>query len=388
MLLFSITFYKAVLKLDDDDRQRPLLAIWVAAPAVMGVAYIACFLPGVFDPRYTTNNFPTFNDFIFINLNWFAVSLALILGLCFYLPYFGRMKFDMSYWAGGFPAAALSLVTTLYYMLKPGGLSYGIAITCLAVASYLNCTFMLQTLAAQLRGRLFIPDFKWGPLSFMRLCHEAFRGSIPRLLDAVEAVSAGDSSPAAADNLKELWRMMTLAHDEHSRHEDLVIFKTYHDYFPGLVQPYNDEHAEHHGIMEKINAAVEAVTTSGTASLAPMMKDYAEVLELHLRGEEDHLVGMPRKYIPLATHKEIIRKVWELTPVETWSEFLPWVVNNMPMLVQRVRFIKTFLWAMPERGQQIGIILGKGVDGVQWKRITDELPEIIPRGACGWERYY
>jgi hypothetical protein len=29
-----------------------------------------------------------------------------------------------------------------------------------------------------------------------------------------------------------------------------------------------------------------------------------------------------------------------------------------------------------------------GVDEIQWKRITDELPEIIPRGAPGWERYY
>ncbi len=37
---------------------------------------------------------------------------------------------------------------------------------------------------------------------------------------------------------------------------------------------------------------------------------------------------------------------WELTSAESWAEFLPWAVNNMPMLQQRVRFIKTFLWAM------------------------------------------
>jgi hypothetical protein len=42
----------------------------------------------------------------------------------------------------------------------------------------------------------------------------------------------------------------------------------------------------------------------------------------------------------------------------------------------------------PERGQHIGIMLALGVDAVQWKRITDELPEIIPRGAAGWERFY
>ena len=40
LLLFSLTFFKAVLKKEDDDRQRGLLAIWVAAPAVMAVAYL------------------------------------------------------------------------------------------------------------------------------------------------------------------------------------------------------------------------------------------------------------------------------------------------------------------------------------------------------------
>jgi hypothetical protein len=67
---------------------------------------------------------------------------------------------------------------------------------------------------------------------------------------------------------------------------------------------------------------------------------------------------------------------------------LPWVVNNLPMLPQRVRFLKTLLWALPERSQQLGFMLALGVDAVQWRRITDELPELIPRGADGWERYY
>jgi hypothetical protein len=44
---------------------------------------------------------------------------------------------------------------------------------------------------------------------------------------------------------------------------------------------------------------------------------------------------------------------WELTSAESWAEFLPWAVNNMPMLQQRVRFIKTFLWAMVG-GQGLG----------------------------------
>ena len=164
---------------------------------------------------------------------------------------------------------------------------------------------------------------------------------------------------------------------------------------------------------------------------------------------------------------------WELTPASSWAEMLPWILNSLPMLHQRVRFIKTLLWAMPERAQHIGtplfywsacgrdlslmegphvnpslgvhyqlhnhhskisstitwsnflrvchhsltlkmlpsvvmrglncseppltamiqllctgIMIALGVDEVQWVRITTELPEIIPRGAQGWERYY
>lgn len=37
---------------------------------------------------------------------------------------------------------------------------------------------------------------------------------------------------------------------------------------------------------------------------------------------------------------------------------------------------------------QVGLMLSVGVSGVQWRRISAELPEIIPRGACCWQRYY
>lgn len=47
--------------------------------------------------------------------------------------------------------------------------------------------------------------------------------------------------------------------------------------------------------------------------------------------------------------------------------------NNLPMLQQRMRFVKTLLWAMPEHSQHIGAMIALGVDAVQWKCISDEL---------------
>jgi hypothetical protein len=61
---------------------------------------------------------------------------------------------------------------------------------------------------------------------------------------------------------------------------------------------------------------------------------------------------MPRKYLPLETHKHIMRACWDLTPAPVWAEYIPWALNVLPM-AQRVRFLKTFLWAMPERAQVI-----------------------------------
>mmetsp|Transcript_38079 Transcript_38079/g.84818 ORF Transcript_38079/g.84818 Transcript_38079/m.84818 type:complete len:945 (+) Transcript_38079:211-3045(+) len=391
LALFALTFVKSIIQKHDDDRLRPLLAIWVASPSVMGVAYLSCWVP---DWMALYNNegamVGDFNDFIFINLMWFSVALTLVLLVGFYKPYFGRLRFDMSYWAASFPSDALAFICIAYNLIKPGRLSGGIAFAALAACSVVTVVLCAQTLAGILRLRVFVPDYKWGPLSFMKLTHEAFRGAVPKLLQAAKAVAEGDNSDDATATLEESWRLFALMHEEHSQHEDRVIFKTYNDYFPQVAGPYNNDHDHHHDELKKITEAVTAACKGGAGAggLMQMLEKYCEDLEKHLRGEEDHLQGMPRKWIPLELHKQIVRKCWELTPAETWAEYLPWAVNSLPMLHQRVRFIKTFLWAMPERAQHIGIMLATGVDAVQWKRITDELPEIIPRGAPGWERYY
>ena len=43
---------------------------------------------------------------------------------------------------------------------------------------------------------------------------------------------------------------------------------------------------------------------------------------------------------------------------------------------------------MPERAQQIGAIVYRNVDAVMWERLRGEVPEIVPRGAAGWQQYY
>jgi hypothetical protein len=78
--------------------------------------------------------------------------------------------------------------------------------------------------------------------------------------------------------------------------------------------------------------------------------------------------------------------VWRIS--NKWEIIIPFVVMNIPHHGSRVRYLKALCWGMPERAQQIGAILYQHVDAVMWEQLRFEVPEIIPRGASSWKRYY
>lgn len=43
---------------------------------------------------------------------------------------------------------------------------------------------------------------------------------------------------------------------------------------------------------------------------------------------------------------------------------------------------------MPERAQLVGRMIANGVDSAVWVRLARDVPEIVPRGAPGWRKYY
>jgi hypothetical protein len=95
-----------------------------------------------------------------------------------------------------------------------------------------------------------------------------------------------------------------------------------------------------------------------------------------------------RKYLTLEVMKQISREVWRITPAEKWEVILPFIINNLPRQMQRERYLKVLCWSMPERAQQFGAIVYRNVDAVTWELLRTELPEIIPRGAPNFRRYY
>lgn len=240
----------------------------------------------------------------------------------------------------------------------------------------------LQTLAALVRWRVFNPEQKWGPISFMRLMHEAFRNAIHKMEETAKA----GSTPALNSQLSQQYEAFEKAMHAHSQHEDLVFFAHYKELFgANICHDADEEHHDLHEVVFKDCGA--AVKLGGEAALKGMEPGF-RAIEKHLKGEEDRLGGIPRKYVNIVTQKRLVREAWNTTPAEEWRTLLPWIINTLPMMPQRVRFVKTLIWSMPERDQYFGILIANGVDAVMWKRLTDELPEIIPRGMEGHIKHY
>ena len=161
---------------------------------------------------------------------------------------------------------------------------------------------------------------------------------------------------------------------------------------------------------------------------------------------EDHVRPVMRRYVPGPVQKKILNDCWDARPAEQWfmvrrrgaahlcppegrssslpaggaqlisarrrgaahlcpypslisahlrfpsafpplmPQVLPLVVQALPMLAQRATYIRSFMWGMPERSQQLGVMIALGVDPVNWYRLKRLIPDMIPRGEAGWRR--
>jgi len=114
------------------------------------------------------------------------------------------------------------------------------------------------------------------------------------------------------------------------------------------------------------------------------VKNFAAVFLDHLQREEDNLHSIGKKYIPLTQQLEIIKKIWNFTPVERWRRLIPFTINNQHIHERRIRFLKVFRWAVPEHMQLIGHILYENTTPVMWERLIADVPELIPRHLPYW----
>ena len=49
---------------------------------------------------------------------------------------------------------------------------------------------------------------------------------------------------------------------------------------------------------------------------------------------------------------------------------------------------RTWVWAMPERAQLLGLMVYRVVDDITWVEVARDMPELVPRGLPGHRRYF
>jgi tellurite resistance protein TehA-like permease len=397
VVLFIITFFKVVTSHNSDTRLRLGIFTWLAAPAMLSLSdFVICFYgPSPEDKHECVASFS----------NYYFLSIFIFMGILYSampsIGFIGKDKWGMEYWIACFALDALAAAAAMFYTVTEFNASQTLAMIAMAMASIANFVNALHFATALVRRRdVFTPDAKWGPLSFMKLTHEAFRGYMSALQASLDALDMSMQSDEMVDNVNMFavhLNKFNIVHEEHSKHEDEVIFKVFNDFFHDHAKSFNDDHDEFHATMADVtknaNMLLNRSLTMGQrqealSALKKLLPPFFASFETHLKGEEDNLQPIGKKHLPLEIQKQISRDVFKITTSERWEIVIPFVVNNVPRHVQRIRYIKGLIWSMPERAQQIGAIVYRNVDAVMWERLKEELPEIIPRGEAGWWRYY
>ena len=397
--LFVVTFLKVVTTHNSDDRLRHGVFIWVAAPCILALAeYTICVNS---DSAVSGGTAVCNSQFV----DKYFVGLFMFMGLCWatmpQFNFFGRSEFAMGYWTECFAIDTIAICACLFYYMNGWQFSQTMQFVFLSIASIANICAFWGTFSAIIRERgVFTPEAKWGPLSFMKLTHEAIRGHMDSLRHYIDVVDVEDDAPEARENLGLFaahFNRFCIVHEEHAKHEDEVIFKMFNDWFPDHAKKWNDDHAEDTIKLESWrklanNTLDTSLDIAGRkAAMDELRADlpaFFEHFEEHLVGEEDNLNPIGRKYLPISLMIEMSRKVWDITDAKRWEVIIPFIILGLPRHPMRVRYLKILMWAMPERAQQIGAIVYRNVDAVMWERLRIEVPEMIPRGASNWKRYY
>lgn len=380
IVLFTITFNKAIRDHHSDNRIRPTLFIWMATAAVAGPAYFSV----------SGDNGLVYQCLWGFTIFFFAVN---IMG---YLKGFYTYMQDMSIFIFAFSFCALAVSTFQYYIIVGGDqFTRILAIITVVIACASVGVCSLHAVSMAIDTSLFRPKPKWGPVNFMKLTHEAFRLGLPRLLTWLDSIGPDTTPSALASFITEFESMIT-TYLEHGNHEEHVLFPAVCRYFPAFANEAHDEHELQHATVDKMVDAIGKWKKNSNApdriALIGLLKSefpaWSTFVLDHLRHEEAKISVVARKYFPLEIQRKLTNEVFSLTPTEKWDVIMPFVIKNLGTPMWKTQFVKTFIWANPSRAQEIGLILYRSLDSCTYTSLAEEMPEIIPRGDHCHSRLY
>jgi Hemerythrin HHE cation binding domain len=228
----------------------------------------------------------------------------------FQFNFFGRASFDMGYWIECFALDALAASASLFYALNGWQISQTLQSIGLVLASVANAVCLLHTTTScVVQHGVFTPGAKWNPLSFVKLTHEAFRCNIATLRQHIDKVDVGDESAKAKENVGIFAAHLTtffIVHEEHAKHEDLVVLKTFNDYFPKHARRYYEDHSQDTTMIREWRMLVNVIVDTKRAiadrkaafdELSSGLPDFFTRFEKHIDDEDENLEPVSRKVL-------------------------------------------------------------------------------------------
>ena len=376
--LFVMNFQRFALGYTADPRMRMFAAIWFAAPTVGGIAWTVLNAPG---PGVYLM------DSIAQSFFYTGVAVGVLNVWMAWRRFLWTDQFFMQMWAFGFTTATLAWGGILYDGTVQTALTKVLAVFLIAVACVFNFVLTMRTFTGIARLKVFIPEHKWGPMSHLPLAQDAMRELLRRIVLAADDLADDPSNTRIAASLKNSWATFTTVNTFYSTIKRNICFPQIGDFFPGHQAQALANHAKMMEEQAKMESIISAGPKGDPAAFKKAVSDFDGICRATFEHLEEHVKPVVRRYVPGPIQKKIMVDCWDDAPPEGWWATIPAIVQNLPMQGQRLTYIRAFLWAMPERCQQIGVMVALGTDPVTWYRIKHQLPEIIPRGEAGWKRF-
>jgi len=391
VVLFASLFPRFALGPNADPRMRMFAAIWVAAPAVASIAW-AVLNAGGLEQIGSMNNAPPIA--ITQSLFYAAVSIAMVVAWMVWRRFLYADKFFMQMWAFGFPTAGLAWAAVLYDLTVQTALTKVLAVCLISLASIVCFVLTLRTYTGILRLKVFIPEHKWGPMSQLPLAQEGMRAMLAKIKVTADHLAERPDNARLFSTLRTQWATFEGVNDFYCGLKQNTCFPIIASYFPGHPKTafkLNDELlAAQHRISEMIEAAEPATSAAKGVNqyvLSDAIAAFVQKANSTFDYVEDNIKPVVRRYMSGPIQVKTMKDCWDNADPAGWWLSLPAIVQSLPMHSQRVTFVRAFVWAMPERCQQIGTMISLGVDPVVWERLRHSVAEIIPRGEDGWKRF-
>ena len=308
--------------------------------------------------------------------------------------------FNMAYWIDCFALGMLANAGAVFYMANGWAFSGVLEFSFLIIAALANVVATMHTMTCLIRRHVVCtPEVELDPLAYMKMTHIAIQNYLATVQYYLYMIDLDDVSAEATENkllFAAHFDRLRILHNEHLKQETEIVYSEFQNRFPGHGRKFLDDHQDDLlmlGDWANLTSALIDdevpidVKRDALESLISELPPYFSHLIRHFTGEEENVDPIGKKYIPIELKKQLTRRVWQLTPADKWEIIIPFVLANLTRHEQRVQYLKSLFWSLPERTQQIGAIVYRNVDAIMWECLQADLREMIPRGLEGWRRY-